>query len=211
MTCLKGSNEGKCRRICIDRSKWSAGEGNEIRLHKGLLPDAPRARSGPKLAPHRRERKGVKSLFRGRKLGRSFRVCVRPCAHNTGCYMQLGLALSPPRLFPSPLTPSLASVGVTTVVARWQPCNATAYKFKINLDIALRSIRLRARSSNVTLLNIIFTFVIEYICTSYIHTYIQISYAYILYIYIFVFIMRDKFFRERMIYLELLGMNEIWI
>lgn len=33
-------------------------EGNEIRLHKGLLPDARRAKSGPKLAPYRRGGKG---------------------------------------------------------------------------------------------------------------------------------------------------------
>lgn len=55
------------------RLKWR--EGNKIRLHKGLLPDAVRAKSGPKLAPLSVYGKGV-SFFRGLTF-----VFVYVCVH----------------------------------------------------------------------------------------------------------------------------------
>jgi len=79
-----GKRDGEGRRVTRESTESvSIGakcrEGNEIRLHKGLLPDAPRAKPGPKLAPHR---------HRGGERGEPFprlRVKGSPlAARNTG-------------------------------------------------------------------------------------------------------------------------------
>lgn len=79
MTCLKGSNEGKCRRICIDRREVPRGQRNQITQRP--LTWCAACEVWPKTGTPSPGRKGV-SLFRGCKL-RACPVCVHQCAQHT--------------------------------------------------------------------------------------------------------------------------------
>lgn len=106
MTCLKGSNEGKCRRICIDRREVLRGQRNQITQRP--LTWCAACEVWPKTGTPSPGWKGV-SLFRGCKLGLASCACVRVRGKHNTRYMQLPLLAH--------LTLPACLFGVTIVVA----------------------------------------------------------------------------------------------